>query len=360
MLSEYKQRFLGKNLQFILLDNDGMVVESDQNLFELRLGKSIVETHPFFESFPSFLGGDETTFTFFCIHLSIGSDSFITDITLTIEEDRIILVIHDLTQHYEAYQNVAQARNESIIETELTVIKNKELEERERFKNQFIQNFSHEIRNPLTSIMAIANIIADTDLTAEQRKMLDFLKESNSALALMLEDILSIGAIDSGKVELQEKSFKLVKLFKLLEFTYKTKTRQKGIEFKASLDGKIPEFVLGDRLRLYQVLTNLLDNALKYSPTSPRIQVHLTAEADQIILHIQDEGIGIAATHQDKIFDKFFRVPQGDQHDVKGYGLGLSYVKAMMDAHDATIAVKSEIGKGGSFILKFPRKQVVR
>ena len=270
------------------------------------------------------------------------------------------LLIHDLTQHYEAYQSVAQARNESIIKTELTVIKNKELEERERFKNTFIQNFSHEIRNPLTSIMAIANILSETNLTDEQQKMLGFLKESNSALGLMLEDILSIGAIDSGKLDLQEKPFNLAKLFKLLEFTYKTKANHKGIEFVASLDEKIPKFVQGDRLRLYQILTNLLDNAFKYTEEG-KISFSITfnqkwANRVSMRFEVSDTGFGIPEGSQEHIFESFTQLGAGLNKN--GSGLGLAIVKGLLDHMGSKIKVTSEIDQGSTFyfdlLLKYP------
>jgi len=351
MLNKFKQHFFDKNLQFILLDNDGVIIESDQHLFEVLPGNSIIDVHPFFESFPSFLDSEEKTFTFFCIHLSIDENYFITDIILTIEKDVMVLMIHDLTQHYEAYQSVAQARNESIIKTELTVIKNKELEERERFKNKFIQNFSHEIRNPLTSIMAITNIMSDTDLTREQQKMLDFLKESNSALSLMLEDILSIGAIDSGKLELREKPFSLIKLFRLLEFTYKTKAKKKGIEFIASFDTRIPEFVQGDRLRLYQILTNLLDNAIKYTNEG---QVEFSMAFNQkwankvsLRFEVSDTGVGIHEESLETIFESFTQL--GTDPNKQGSGLGLAIVKGLLNLMGSTVKATSKPNEGTVF-----------
>ena len=360
MLKNYKQHFFDKNLQLIALNKEGIVVESDQNLFHVKPGKSIIGAHPFFEMLPSLLDSGEKQVRFFCIHLAMGAADYITDILLVNEEYGPVLIIHDLTEHYEAYQSVAQARNESIIKTELTVIKNKELEERERFKNTFIQNFSHEIRNPLTSIMAIANILSNTALTNEQQKMLDFLKESNAALGLMLEDILSIAAIESGKLKVQEKQFNLVKLFRLLEFTYQTKTKLRGIGFEATLDGEIPEFVQGDRLRLYQILTNLLDNAVKYTEAG---KISFTIAFNQkwanrvsMRFAVSDTGVGIPEASLAAIFESFTQLDP-DQNK-KGSGLGLTIVKGLLALMGSKIKVTSEIDQGSTFyfdlLLKYP------
>lgn len=360
MLKEYQRRFIKENLQFILLNQQGIVAESDQNIFRVALGKSIMGVHPFFESFPAVRDSPEREFKFFCIHISVDEDSFIVDIDLNVEKHGFILIIHDLTKHYEAYQSVAQTRNESVIKTELTVIKNKELEERERFKNRFIQNFSHEIRNPLTSIMAITDILADTSLTDEQGKMLDFLKESNTNLRLMLEDVLSIGAIETGRLDLQEKPFSLPKLFKLLEFTYRTKAKRKGIRFVANLDEKIPEFVEGDRLRLYQILTNLLDNALKYTEEG---DVALSVLFNQkwankvsIRFQVSDTGVGIPEHSRESIFESFSQLNK--ERNSNGSGLGLAIVKGLLNLMGSEIKVTSQENEGAVFffdlLLKYP------
>ncbi len=360
MLNEYRHRFLNESLQFILLDNNSVVVESDDSIFRVMQGESITELHPFFESIPSLLESEGETFKFLCIHLCIHEDFRIVDITILNEKPNSVLIINDLTEHYESYQSAAQARNESVIKTELTVIKNNELEERERFKNLFIQNFSHEIRNPLTSIVAIANILSDTQLTDQQRKMLDFLKESNAALKLMLEDILSLGAIDSGKLQIHEKSFDLTKLFRLLHFTYKTKAKQKNIEFVAVFDERIPDFVEGDRLRLYQILTNLLYNALKYTD-SGKISFSVSfnqkwANKVSVRFEVSDTGVGIPEESLESVFESFTQLDVDQNKD--GSGLGLAIVKGLLELMGSKIKVTSQVGQGSVFyfdlLLKYP------
>jgi len=360
MLEKYKHHYTHQNLQFILLDDKGNIVESDETIFPIETSGSIFALHPFFESLSAFLETPEKELNLYCIHLSIQETDFIVDMKIIKEVDGVVLSINDLTEHYNSYQSIAQARNESIIKTELTVIKNNELEERERFKNSFIQNFSHELRNPLTSTMAITDILASTNLTNEQREMLSFLKDSNTNLRLMLEDILNISSIESGHIELQEKFFSLSKLLKLIDFTYQAKARQKNLEFEFKVSEKIPEIVEGDRLRIYQVLTNLLDNAFKYTTEGKVVFSALFNQkwANKVSMRfdVSDTGEGLPEESIDSIFESFVRLDSGKK--VNGSGLGLAIVKGLLNLMGSQIKVNSKLGEGSNFyfdlLLKFP------
>jgi two-component system phosphate regulon sensor histidine kinase PhoR len=112
--------------------------------------------------------------------------------------------------------------------------------------------------------------------------------------------------------------------------------------------------ILADRLHITSVIFNLLDNALKYSKDNPDIRIRLQHQTDSILLQVADKGIGIAPDYKAKIFDKFFRVPSGDHHNIKGYGLGLSYVAHVVKQHGGSITVESEPGKGSTFTVKLP------
>jgi two-component system phosphate regulon sensor histidine kinase PhoR len=111
----------------------------------------------------------------------------------------------------------------------------------------------------------------------------------------------------------------------------------------------------GDKLHLQSVVFNLLDNALKYSKENPAIQIHLQEETDALKMIVTDNGIGIAPEYKDKVFDKFFRIPHGDTHNAKGYGLGLSYVAHVVQKHKGNITVESQPGAGTRFIITFPK-----
>ncbi len=360
MLEQYQKQYRNNKRQFVLINKEGTVIESDQQFLAIEAGTSIYDIHPFFECLPAIVDSDEKEISFFCVHLPIEENFFVVDIKFLVKKEHVLLIIDDFTEHYHSYQNVAQTRNESVIKSELTIIKNRELEERERFKNNFIQNFSHELRNPLTSIMAIVAILGDTALTDEQTKMLDFLKESNTNLRLMLEDTLSIGMIDSGKLKIQANEFDLHSLFKLMEFTYKAKAQKKGLQFLCRFDDKIPQYVIGDRLRLFQVITNLLDNAIKYTHTgSVSFNVLLNLKrANTVGLHFEviDTGEGIAAEDKEQIFEGFNQIATGKK--TNGTGLGLTIVKKLLALMGSKIVLQLHQDKGTTFyfdmLFKYP------
>jgi len=359
-LEHYKEEYLNKNIQFIVIDFEGAILESDQTFIKLSKGGFIYDIHPFFTSYTTILDAPEESITYNCVHIEYLGKEFITDVKMIKKDNSILIVVYDLTDHYISYQQIAQARNESIINSELVVVRNLELEERERFKNAFIRNFSHELRNPLTGIISITNVIEGTNLTAEQQQMVNFLKESNSNLKLLLDDIMSLSMISSGKLQLREKVFNLYELLQLIEFTYKTKADQRTFDFVLDYDQKVPELVEGDRLRLFQIITNLLDNAFKFSEKG---KVVLDVKVNQkrankanIRFKVTDNGVGIPQEKIDSIFESFTKLNGiGAQ---QGSGLGLSIVKGLLELMGTAIRVESTVGKGSEFYfdlsLKFP------
>ena len=351
MLEAYKKEFLGNSIQFLLLDDEGLIQDTDNTCIPFSIGDSIKDFHPFFESLDALTSDVKAELTFNCVHLETAKGVMICDLVLKKVPTGLLLIIYDLTQHYEEYQSVAQARNESIIQEQLIALKNIELEERERFKNQFIRNFSHEIRNPLTSIMSLTQVLSQTELSSEQERMVRFLMESNTNLRLLLEDILSLSMIAAGKLSLNEKEFQLDELLELLVFTYSSKAKEAGLTFHADLDKKTPVKVIADRLRIYQVLTNLLDNAIKYTENG-KVQLYVSlnqtrANRANVRFSVQDSGRGIPEEKLGTIFDSFSQLRESDKE--MGMGLGLSIVKGILELMDSEIRVLSELGKGSEF-----------
>lgn len=240
---------------------------------------------------------DRASALFNCVQLGDSREQLTVDVEILRKEYHFLIVIQDLTEHYSSYQKLAQSRNESIIDSELILLKNHELQERERFKNEFIQNFSHELRNPLTNIIALTNILQRSKLNEEQQNLISVLKDSTSNLKLMLEDILSLAMISKGKLALNPTVFNFRQLMEFLKLTYTTRAKEKNLNFTISAEDKIPEYLEGDRLRLLQILTNLCDNAIKYTQKG---KVALYASLNQqrantvsIRFGVKDNGSGI-------------------------------------------------------------------
>ncbi|MEL6918098.1 MAG: ATP-binding protein [Bacteroidota bacterium] len=362
MLKQYKKDYRNKSVQFVLTDDNGMVLESDQQVLKAAIGAPIFELHPFFYCISSVMDSVKKEISYNCIHLSYGNQEIIADIELIKKKEGILIIISDLTQHYISYQNMAQSRNESIIDSELVVLRNMELKEREKFKDRFIRNFSHELRNPLTNIVSLTNVLDKTNLTKEQKKVLHILKDANTNLKLMLEDILSISMISVGKLSLKPTVSNFFSFFDLLEFTYKAKAKEKNLDFILDLDKGIPEFIEVDRLRLFQVLTNLLDNAFKYTDEG-NVSMHVKLNqkrAHKASLHfeISDSGKGIKKEHLETVFESFSRMDTEEKR--KGAGLGLSIVKGILELMGSKIMVKSILGKGSTFYFDLTVKYPLR
>ncbi len=350
-LKQYREQYINRNVQFVVIDLDGRVLESDRVFLAINPGDFIYDVHPFFASYASILETKEGSVTYNGVHLGVVGQNFITDVGMINKGNHILLVINDLTEHYTSLQKIAQARNESIINSELVVLKNLELEERERFKNAFIRNFSHELRNPLTSIVSMTNLLEKSQLDREQSQMVDFLKESNANLKLLLEDIMSISMIASGKLILRHKVFNLISLLELIAFTYRSKTKGTPIRFDLDYDRRIPEYIEGDRIRIFQILTNLLDNALKFTEEgSIALKVSLNQKrANKVSLRfeVSDTGIGIPLEKTKAIFESFTQLEEEGKKE--GAGLGLSIVKGLLGLMGSEVYVRSELGKGSSF-----------
>lgn len=364
MLKKYQEEHTVKNIQFILTDFEGHILDCDQAIFSLKKNSNLVEIHPFFESFSSLKDALEGEVLFNCVHLNFDGKEYITDIKFARKKEGFLIVISDYTSHYNEYQSIAQSRNESIINGELIAIKNAELKEREKFKDIFIRNFSHELRNPLTSIISITKILSDTEMTSQQENMLSFLQDSNSNLKLLLDDILSISMISSGQLKLRDNLFSLKQITQLIDFTYRTKAQDLDLDFNLKVDKKIPEFVEGDRLRLYQVITNLLDNAFKYTEKG---KIHLDIQFNQIRANkislrfeVVDTGIGVSEENIESIFESFSQLNiSQNQTKKKGSGLGLSIVKGLLHLMGSEIKVISKVGKGSTFYFDIVLKQPI-
>jgi signal transduction histidine kinase/ActR/RegA family two-component response regulator len=351
MLKAYKKKHKAESSQFILLDNNGYVMESDDVLFAINTEIQIQQFHPFFSGFTAFVESKKDKLSLKCLHIDFSKKNGIVDVEFIKNKTHVLLILQDFTDHYNEYQLVAQARNESVIKSELIVLKNKELEAREAFKNEFIQNFSHELRNPLTNIISITNALGVTNLPEHQQKMVDYLKESNSNLKLMLEDILGISMIASGKMALKISSFNLRELAAMLAFTYKNKGKEKGLKFVLDYDEKLPEYVEGDKLRILQILTNLLENAIKYTLNGTvTLKIALNqkrANQASIRFAVTDTGIGIAEENKAIIFDSFYRLNRA--HGDNGVGLGLSIVKSLLHLMKSEIKLDSKLNDYTTF-----------
>jgi len=227
-------------------------------------------------------------------------------------------------------------------------------------KNDFISNITHELKTPIATVgVAIEalknfNAIDDPQRTSEY---LDISQNELQRLSLLVDKVLKISMFEKREIELKKEAFDMQVLVNEVISIMKLQfeKHQAIVNLKTFGENFIIE---ADRLHITSVLYNLFDNALKYSKENPVIDVLLSSLPRDIIeLKITDNGIGIAKEYQQRVFDKFFRVPMGNEHNIKGYGLGLSYVSEIVRRHMGFIVVDSELGKGTTFTVKIPRKE---
>lgn len=222
-------------------------------------------------------------------------------------------------------------------------------------KSDFISNMTHELKTPIATVSAAVEALKHFHGMEDKEKSksyLDISQQELKRLNELVEKVLNISVEENEEMVLNKEKFNLVELIKEVITRQQIKSG-KGVHFNFENQMENPE-ISADKLHLSNVLNNLLDNAVKYSGKKVNIQMNLYKKNNQIHLSIQDNGIGIPKPYQQLIFEKFFRVPTGDLHKVKGYGLGLSYVKQVIEKHGGTIDLESENGKGAKFTIVLP------
>jgi PAS domain S-box-containing protein len=228
-------------------------------------------------------------------------------------------------------------------------------------KQQFLSNMSHEIRTPMNAIIGFTKVVLKTELNAKQKEYLSAIKMSGDALIVLINDILDLAKVDAGKMEFEKIPFKLSLSIDAMLHLFESKIQEKNLSLVVDYDKTIPTILLGDPVRLHQIILNLISNALKFTQEGTiTVSVKMLGEDDEkatIEFTIADTGIGIAAEKIDKIFENFQQATKDTSRLYGGTGLGLAIVKQLVNLQGGDIAVKSKIDEGAtfSFILNFDK-----
>jgi two-component system phosphate regulon sensor histidine kinase PhoR len=236
-----------------------------------------------------------------------------------------------------------------------TIIKQKKVSE---IKNDFINNMTHELKTPISTISLACQALGDPDIKSKKGivdNYINVIADENKRLAMVVENVLRTAVMDKGELKLEIVDINVNEVVDQVLQNMKIQLEQKGGSFITDLQAT-NTLVQADKIHFTNVVFNLVDNALKYTKKIPVIKVGTRDEAQGIVVFVEDNGIGISKENQKKIYEKLYRVPTGNIHNVKGFGLGLSYVKAIVDKHNGWIKVKSELNKGSRFEILIPHK----
>ena len=233
------------------------------------------------------------------------------------------------------------------------VFRHKKLSE---MKTDFINNMTHEFKTPISTIALASEILVnagtDSSLSKIQRYS-KIIQEENERMQSHVEQVLRMTKLDKGGYDLTKEETDVHELIQNAVHNLCLDLCEKEVNMVYKLEAQ-KHIISADQVHLTNIIKNLVENAYKYSPESPRIEISTANNSDGILVSIKDNGIGISSDKQKYIFDKFYRVPTGNVHDVKGFGIGLYYVKIMVNAHKGKISVKSDTGKGTRFDIFLP------
>jgi PAS domain S-box-containing protein len=276
-----------------------------------------------------------------------------------------VIVARDVTEQ----KRIATELNEAIISAKLA----KELaeeakrkaesatriaEDAVKAKQQFLSNMSHEIRTPMNAIIGFTKVVLRTDLSAKQNEYLQAIKMSGDALISLINDILDLAKVDAGKMTFVKTPFKMASSISAMLHLFETKIQEKNLELVTVYDSRIPEVLIGDPVRLHQIILNLVSNSVKFTSEGKiTVSVELRdedAEKATILFTVTDTGIGIAESKIDKIFENFEQASSVTSSLYGGTGLGLAIVKQLVEPQGGTIQVTSKMDEGSSFSFTLP------
>jgi len=236
-----------------------------------------------------------------------------------------------------------------------SILKQKKISE---MKTDFINNMTHEFKTPVATIMIASEALKDAELTSDKsriERLANIIYDENVRLGNHIERVLHIAKIEKGDLKLEHKDVDMNDLLSAIVDSMSLQLQKRNAQIELDLKAKY-SMVSGDELHLSNVIFNLLDNANKYSPENPQIKISTFTAGKNLVIQVADKGIGMSKDQLSKIFDQFYRIPTGNLHDVKGFGLGLSYVNNIIKRLQGTIRVKSEKDIGSEFEISLPLK----
>ncbi|MFV8373289.1 CheR family methyltransferase [Flavobacterium sp. LB2P6] len=277
----------------------------------------------------------------------------------------VVIVARDITDQKRIESELIEAKVFAELATLIAEEAKSKAEEATRIaedamkaKQQFLSNMSHEIRTPMNAIIGFTKVILKTDLSDKQKEYLNAIKLSGDTLIALINDILDLAKVDAGKMTFEKKPFKMaVSIASMLQL-FETKIQEKNLKLVTNYDIKIPDVLLGDSIRLHQIILNLVSNAVKFT-SEGKIEVNINLlfeDEEKVIIEfaVTDSGIGIPEDNIDLIFENFQQAANGASSLYGGTGLGLAIVKQLVTSQGGNIRVKSKINEGSTFSFTLP------
>src|SRR5450432_8829 len=253
-----------------------------------------------------------------------------------------------ITERFKRQQQLYEQLNES----------EKKVREAGIIKENFMANMSHEIRTPMNAILGFTNLLQKEQLNEKSREFVRSIQNSGESLLEIINDILDFSKIEAGMLRIESNPFSLRELLHSVKTMFATKIQPKDLSFKVNIENSIPDLLIGDSIRLTQILVNLVNNAIKFTD-SGGIEIIVTAvkkkeDRIEISFSVKDTGIGIASHKMEAIFERFQQADEDTTRKYGGTGLGLSIVKQLVELQNGTIHVKSALNKGTEFVFSIP------
>ena len=370
MISKYAHSLVESgDLAFFLLNFEGKIIELNSTSIRiLEVSKENVIGTFFFDYF---LSRDKN----FEVYQLAFANGIMTDFSLSVNNLQqtelkingsvykdekgnvlgMVIVARDITAQKKYEEELIEAKNRAEIAKQKA---EKEL----KSKQQFFSYINHEIRTPMNAIIGFTKILLKTDLNESQKKYTNAIELSGDALIILINDLLDLAKVEAGKMTFEKISFKLADVIANTALIFESKILEKKLELALEYDEGIPSILIGDPMRLQQIILNLLSNSLKFTNEgSITIKVSLLNEDDQNVsleFSLTDTGMGIPENKTEKIFENFQQAASSTSRLFGGTGLGLAIVKEMVEAQNGTLSLKSQVGKGStfSFILSFKKE----
>src|SRR5665648_689552 len=377
LLSQYSLSLIEASLDpLITISNEGKITDMNEALVNITgMSREELKGTDFFDYFTEPQNARDVYQEVFAIGYVANSpltlrhkDGKLTDVLFNgsvYKDDRgnvlgIVIVARDVTEQ----KRNATELTEAIVFAEMATLIAEEAkskaesatqiaEDAVKAKQQFLSNMSHEIRTPMNAIIGFTKVVLKTDLSAKQKEYLQAIKMSGDALIVLINDILDLAKVDAGKMTFEQTPFKLTVSIAAMLHLFETKIQEKNLKLVKEYDNNIPEVLVGDPVRLHQVILNLVSNAVKFTNKGEiTVSVRLLSEDDEkvtIKFSVSDTGVGIPEDKLETIFENFQQASSGTSRLYGGTGLGLAIVKQLVEPQGGSIEVLSKIDEGSTF-----------